>query len=51
MNVGNTANGAKAIEPWLGNVIFDVIFSALMLTLSAMRINPTREGIFSKKKM
>lgn len=51
VNVGSTANGAKALSPWLGNVIFDVIFSALMLTLSAMRINPTREGIFSSKKM
>lgn len=59
MNIGNTAQGtaaAKAIEPWLANVIFDVIFSALMLLLSAKRINPVRNSVFiiskfrSKKK-
>jgi len=51
MYLGNTAQGAnavKAIEPWLGNVIFDAVFSAILLALSAVRINPMRKGIFRK---
>ncbi|HWQ29762.1 MAG TPA: ABC transporter permease subunit, partial [Negativicutes bacterium] len=37
VNVGSTASGAKTMAPWLGNVIFDVIFSAVLLVLSAIR--------------
>lgn len=43
-------NGAKAIEPWLANVIFDAIFSAILLVLSAIRINPVRKSVFSMLK-
>lgn len=53
MFIGSRAqnpNMAKAIEPWLANVIFDAIFSAILLVLSAIRINPIRKSIFSKLK-
>lgn len=40
-------NAAKTIDPWLANVIFDAVLSVLLLTLSAMRINPVRKSIFS----
>ncbi|HOE56439.1 MAG TPA: ABC transporter permease [Bacillota bacterium] len=42
-----SGNTAKSIDPWLGNVIFDIVFSAVLLVLSAIRINPVRRGIFS----
>lgn len=47
-NAGQGANAAKAVEPWLGNLIFDAVFSAILLVLSAIRINPMRKGIFRK---
>lgn len=41
------ANAVKAIDPWLANIIFDVVLSVVLLMLSAMRINPVRKGMFS----
>lgn len=52
MYLANPAQGtAKAIEPWLANVIFDVILSAFLLAMSAIRINPVRKRIFPKLKL
>jgi hypothetical protein len=51
MYLTNPAQGtAKAIEPWLANVIFDVIFSAVLLVMSAIRINPVRKKMFPSFK-
>jgi ABC-type transport system involved in multi-copper enzyme maturation permease subunit len=41
------ANAVKAIDPWLANIIFDVVLSVVLLMLSAMRINPVRKSLFS----
>ncbi len=41
-----SSNMPKSIDPWIGNMIFNVIFSAVMLTLSAIRLNPAGKGIF-----
>lgn len=49
MYIGGSAQGAnaiKSIEPWLGNVIFNAVFSIILLALSANRINPMRKGFF-----
>lgn len=46
-NPGNNPNAVNSIDPWLGNVIFDVVLSAVLLMLSAMRINPVRKSVFS----
>ncbi|MEA4849522.1 MAG: hypothetical protein VB106_20015 [Clostridiaceae bacterium] len=43
---GQNLSSLKAIDPWLGNIIFDVILSAVLLLLSAARINPVRKNIF-----
>ncbi len=52
MYLANPVQGAaKAIEPWLANVIFDVILSAFLLVMSAIRINPVRKRIFPKLKL
>ncbi|HWR61973.1 MAG TPA: hypothetical protein VN580_10200, partial [Clostridia bacterium] len=51
MYLTNPAQGtAKAIEPWLANVMFDVVFSAVLLVMSALRINPVRKSIFPRLK-
>ena len=47
VNQGQNPNMAKAIDPWLANVIFDAVLSAVLLMLSAIRINPVRKNIFS----
>lgn len=52
MYLTNPAQGtAKAIEPWLVNVIFDVILSAVLLVMSALRINPVRKSFFPRLKL
>ncbi len=43
---GHNPNAVKAIDPWLGNVIFDVVLSVVLLLLSAIRINPVRKSMF-----
>lgn len=47
MNPGQNPNMAKAMDPWLANVIFDAVLSVVLLILSAIRINPVRKSIFS----
>lgn len=47
INPGQNPNAVKTIDPWLGNVIFDAVFSVVLLILSAIRINPVRKNIFS----
>lgn len=47
INPGQNPNAVKTIDPWLGNVIFDAVFSVVLLVLSAIRINPVRKNIFS----
>ena len=44
---GQNPNAANAISPWLGNIIFDIVLSAVLLILSAARINPVRKSVFS----
>jgi len=48
---GNNPNAAKAIDPWLGNVIFDAVLSLVLLILSAIRINPVRKSMFGFFKL
>lgn len=43
---GQNSNAANAISPWLGNIIFDVVLSVVLLILSAARINPVRKSLF-----
>jgi len=50
-NPVNNPSALKAIEPWLANVIFDAVLSVVLLTLSAIRINPIRKSIFSIFKL
>jgi hypothetical protein len=47
INQSQNPNMVNVIEPWLANIIFDVIFSVILLVLSAIRINPVRKKIFS----
>ncbi|HYE82577.1 MAG TPA: ABC transporter permease subunit [Clostridia bacterium] len=49
-NPGSNPNTLNAIEPWVVNVIFDAVLSAVLLTLSAVKINPVRKSIFSYLK-
>lgn len=45
-NPGQNSNTLQAISPWLGNIVFDAVLSAVLLALSAARINPVGKGIF-----
>ncbi len=49
-NPGSSPNILNTIDPWLGNIIFDIILSAVLIVLSAIRINPVREGMASMFK-
>ncbi len=51
VNPGQNPNMANALEPWLVNVIFDIVLSVVLLILSAIRINPVRKSIFSFFKL
>lgn len=51
VNPGQNPNMAKAMEPWLANVIFDGALSVVLLILSAIRINPVRKSIFGFLKL
>lgn len=50
MNPGNNPNMAKAMEPWLVNVIFNGALSVVLLMLSAYKINPVRKSAFGFMK-
>jgi ABC-2 type transport system permease protein len=50
MNPGQNPNMAKALEPWLVNVIFNIALSVVLLLLSAVKINPVRKSIFIRLK-
>ncbi len=50
-NPSNNPNAVKTIDPWLANVIFDAVLSVVLLTISAIKINPVRKSIFSYLKI
>lgn len=49
-STGGNTGILSTIKPWLVNLIFDGVLSIILLTLSAMRINPVSGNFFSYLK-